>query len=107
MVLRASLASIPLASLLVLLLLAGCGGAQPIKTTPATLRVRVVPETAVVYVDERFVGAGRVLARQPAVLTPGKHLVTIEAPGHFPHDLEVTLVPGVTQVEVALRPVPP
>lgn len=93
-------------SLLVVSLL-GCAGAPKPKATPAALRVLATPDSAVVYVDERFVGAGRVLARQPAVLTPGAHLVSVEAPGHFPHDLEVTLVPGVTQVEVTLRPVPP
>jgi hypothetical protein len=71
------------------------------------LRVVAVPETAVVQVDEQFVGAARVLARQPARLTPGKRRVTIEAPGYFPHDLEIELAPGVTSIEIKLRPVPP
>ena len=87
-------------------LLAACGGAKPVPTQPATLRVVAEPATATVQVDERFVGAARVLDAHPAPLTAGKHRVTLEAPGYFPHDLEVTLAPGVTTVEVKLRAVP-
>ena len=90
-----------------LALMSGCGGAQHPKGPPATLRTVVEPPTATVYVDERFVGAARVLDRNPAALSPGAHRVTIEAPGYFPHDLEVMLAPGVTRVDAKLRRVPP
>jgi len=53
------------------------------------------------------VGAARVLQKQPAALTPGKHRITIEAPNYFPHDLELDLPVGVTSLEIKLRPVPP
>lgn len=92
---------------LLLLGLFACGGAQRTAAPPAALRVRVTPERATVYIDEQFVGSARVLAKAPARLPPGKHQVTIEAPGYFPHDLEVVLAPGVTTVEVSLRLVPP
>jgi hypothetical protein len=89
------------------LALLACGGAQRVRERPASLRVVAVPAHATVQVDERFVGAARVLEKQPALLERGKRRVTIEAPGYFPHDLEVELVPGVTTVEIQLRPVPP
>jgi hypothetical protein len=89
------------------LALAACGGRQHVRERPAELRVVAVPPAAIVQVDERFVGAARVLEKKPARLPPGKRRVTIEAPGYFPHDLEVELKPGVTTVEITLRPVPP
>ena len=90
-----------------LLLVAACGAAQHPRERPAQLRVLAVPETAIVQVDERFVGAARVLRKQPAALSPGKHRITIEAPNYFPHDIELDLPVGVTSLEIKLRPVPP
>lgn len=92
---------------LTMLVLAACGGAQHPREKPAQLRVVAVPATATVQVDERFVGAARVLAKQPATVSPGKHRVTIEAPNYFPHDIELDLPVGVTSLEIKLRPVPP
>ena len=89
------------------LLLAACGHAQHPRQKPAELRVLAVPATASVQVNERFVGAARVLDKQPAKMAPGKKRITIEAPGYFPHDLELDLPAGVTTVEIKLRPVPP
>lgn len=88
-------------------LLAACGGVQRPKPAVAELRTLVEPATARVQVDEQFVGAARVLAQRPARLKPGPHRLTIEAPGYFPHDMELDLRPGVTKVELKLRPVPP
>lgn len=89
------------------LALAACGGAQHPRERPAQLRVVAEPATASVQIDERFVGAARVLAKQPASVAPGKHRVTIEAPHYFPHDIELELPAGVTSLEIKLRPVPP
>ncbi|MFT3922893.1 MAG: PEGA domain-containing protein [Myxococcales bacterium] len=94
-------------SLAGLLWAAACGGAQHPREKPAQLRIVAEPATASVQVDEHFVGAARVLAKQPATVTPGKHRVTVEAPNYFPHDLELELPAGVTSVEIKLRPVPP
>jgi len=58
-------------------------------------------------VQGRFVGAARVLAMRPAKVKPGKHRLTVEASGFFPHDAELQLPPGVTTVDLKLRPVPP
>jgi hypothetical protein len=91
---------------MLLLMLAACGGAKPAPTKASRLRVVAEPETATVQVDERFVGAARVVAARPVTLSAGKHRLTVEAPGYFPHDLEVEVAPGVTTVEIKLRAVP-
>ena len=87
--------------------LIACGGAHKPKGRPAELRAVVQPPTAIVQVEEKFVGSARVLDKRPAQLTPGKHRVTVEAPGYFPHDVEVELAPGVTTLQLKLRAVPP
>lgn len=89
------------------LALLGCAGAQRPRARPAQLRTLVEPSTATVQIDEHFAGAARVLAVRPASVKPGKHRITVEAPGYFPHDAEVELAPGVTTVDLKLRPVPP
>jgi hypothetical protein len=89
------------------LVLCACAGTQKPKGPPAELRVLAEPASATVQVNERFVGAARVLDKRPAKLVPGKKLITLEAPGYFPHDLEVDLPAGVTTLNVKLRPVPP
>jgi hypothetical protein len=33
--------------------------------------------------------------------------MTVQADDHFPHDMELDLPPGLTTLEVELRPVPP
>lgn len=86
---------------------AACGGAQKGKGSTAELRVLADPASAVVQVNERFVGAARVLEKQPARLTPGAKRVTVEAPGYFPHDLELDLPAGTTTLNIKLRPIPP
>jgi hypothetical protein len=88
-------------------LLAACAGTQKPKGPPAELRIVAEPVSASVQVNERFVGAARVLDKRPAKLSPGKKRITIEAPGYFPHDLEVELPAGVTTINIKLRAVPP
>lgn len=97
---------------LVLALGAGCSVESTFRRedeapTQAGLRVIAVPETATVYVGDRFAGTAAVLAERPEPLRPGVHFVTVRAPGHFPHDLRLDLPPGVTTVRITLRPVPP
>ena len=84
----------------------GCSGA-PVRPTPARLRVLAQPPMAAVYVDDRFVSSARVLAVRPLVLEPGIRHVTVQAPGYFPHDLELDLKAGLTTIRIALRAIPP
>ncbi len=94
-----------------LLLSTGCvqcfGPRPPATGEPALLRVRPVPEDARVRVDDEAVVDGRVIALQPVSLSVGRHLVTVEADGFFPHDLELDLPSGETTVDIRLRPLPP
>lgn len=86
--------------------LLACAGSHKPKGRPAELRAVVEPPTAIVQVDERFVGSARVLEKRPAQLTPGKHRVTVDAAGYFPHDVELELAPGVTTLQLKLRAIP-
>ena len=94
------------ALLAAVLSLAACAGKQHGAQANAELRVVAQPEGAVVQVNEQFVGSARVLAKRPARFTPGKKRVTVEAPGYFPHDVEVDLAKGVTTIDIKLRPIP-
>jgi hypothetical protein len=105
--LRLQRVSTALCSLCLCVALVACGGAHKPKGRPAELRALVEPPTAIIQVDEKFVGSARVLDKRPAPLAPGKHRVTVEAPGYFPHDVEVELVPGVTTLQLKLRALPP
>lgn len=84
----------------------GCGGAEAGASQSASLRVTTEPANARVFIDDLFVATGQALAVRPRKLKPGKHLLTVEAPEHFPHDLELELPPGETKVSIKLRPVP-
>jgi PEGA domain len=84
----------------------GCASTQHGARYDCELRVVAEPAGAAVLVNERFIGAARVLDKHPAKLTAGKKRVTFEAPGYFPHDMVVELSPGLTTVKAALRPVP-
>jgi hypothetical protein len=86
--------------------LSACGSAPPAPTA-ASLKVYAEPVTTSVYVDDRFVGSGRVLAIKPVIMRPGVRYLTFTAPGYFPHDLKLNLPSGTTSVSIKLRPVPP
>jgi hypothetical protein len=85
--------------------LAACGAA-PAAPTPALLKVIAEPPNTSVYVDDNFVGTGRVLAVKPAVIHPGERFITFTATGYFPHDLKLTLPSGTTSINIRLRPIP-
>ena len=82
-------------------------GAPEVRREKALLEMRVDPPDARISVDDRFVATGRVAAAHPIELEPGPHQVTLEAPGYFPHDLELELPAGTTTIDVRLRPIPP
>jgi hypothetical protein len=64
------------------------------------------PDNARVRIDDRDAGSARVLAARPPRLTPGRHQVSVEADGYFPHDVELDLPPGTTTLRITLRPIP-
>lgn len=81
-------------------------GAQQHPTEPTRLSVVTEPENARVRIDDRDVGSARVLQARPPRLTRGRHQVSVEADGYFPHDVELDLPPGTTTLRVQLRPIP-
>lgn len=85
--------------------LSGCG-MQGRPTLPARLRIVAEPATAAVYVDDHFVASAQVFDARPQEAMPGVHHITLEAPGYFPHDLELDLPSGTTTVRIRLRPIP-
>ena len=85
----------------------GCAKPEVVRTEPAKLRVVSEPNDASVYVDGHYFGRAKVLAVEPKALVPGVHLMTVTADQHFPHDLELDLPPGLTTVDITLRPIPP
>lgn len=95
----------PFVALTLALCASACyGGVRP---TPAELRVTVDPPTARVLLDETFIGPARRLSVRPKELAPGRYRLTVEAPGYFPHDLDLDLPSGETHVQISLREIPP
>jgi hypothetical protein len=95
------------ASLLVLLCALGCTKQGSVAPEPARLKVVATPADASVYIDGHYFGRATVLSIEPKALAPGVHLMTVTADDHFPHDMELNLPPGVTTLQIELRPIPP
>jgi hypothetical protein len=91
----------------VALFVLSCAKEGTVATEPARLKVVATPPTASVYVDGHYFGRTTVLSQEPKALAPGIHLMTVSADDHFPHDMELNLPPGLTTLEIALRPIPP
>lgn len=95
------------AAALVALVALGCAKQGTVAPEPARLKVLATPSDASVYIDGHYFGRATVLAQEPKPLAPGLHLMTVQAADHFPHDLELDLSPGLTTLEITLRPIPP
>lgn len=91
---------------LCLLALPACG-ARPQAPERARVRFVLQPPNARVYVEDRFVGAGRLLRVRPRSFPTGPRHFTITADGYFPHDVAVDLPAGTTTIRLRLRPIPP
>ncbi len=78
-----------------------------VRETPSHLRIIVEPSRADVFIDDEYAASAKVLAVRPQALEPGTHDVTVEASGHFPHDLQIDVPPGETTLRIKLRPIPP
>ena len=61
------------------------------RSDKATLRLKVTPEDAAVYVDDRYVGTGAEVGRtrEGFRTEPGKRVITIVRPGYKPRTIEV------------------
>ena len=96
-----------LGALFVALGLVACAKQGTIAPELARLEVVSNPEDASVYIDGHYFGRASVLSREPKALMPGVHLMTVQAEDHFPHDMELDLLPGLTRLNIELRPIPP
>lgn len=76
-------------------------------SAPAMLRITVEPSDARVRIDDETVVDARVITVQPVELRQGRHLVTVEAAGFYPHDMALDLPAGETSAVVRLRVIPP
>lgn len=94
-------------ALLLVLVAMGCAKQGTVAPEPARLQVVAVPADASVYIDGHYFGRASVLSQEPKALAPGAHLMTVQADAYFPHDMELELPPGVTTLNIELRPVPP
>ncbi len=90
-----------------LLLAAACGGANVAPRT-VSLRMAGTPPDARVTVDDQIVGTLDVVAARGVALPPGKHRVSVEAPGYFPYDTLVEAKEGekFVKIEAKLVPIP-
>jgi len=87
-------------------LLVACGPAAAPKTV--SMRMAGGPPNASVTVDDQFVGTLDIVSRRGVALPPGRHRVTVEAPGHFPWDkvVEAKEGAGPLRLDVQLVSVP-
>ena len=85
----------------------GSGGDE--EPAGASLRLVVLPETASVSIDGRFVATGEELAHMEAPLAVllGAHLIEVTAEGFSPHEQSLILEAGQTlELAITLQPSP-
>jgi hypothetical protein len=89
-----------------LLVLAGCPPREPPKTV--SLRLAGSPPEARVTIDDQLVGPLSFVSARGVALPPGRHRITVEAPGYFPVDkiVEAREDGAPIRLEVRLVPVP-
>ena len=94
------------AALTAILATSSCGPAAVPKTV--SMRMAGGPSNASVTVDDIFVGTLDVVSRRGVALPPGRHRVSVEAPGHLPWDKVVEAKEGeaLLKLDVKLVPVP-
>ncbi len=100
--------SAALLCLLMLALIASCGGAQKVDTGPrGTLRFEGSPADASIEVDETRLGPLHMFRERGLLLRPGPHRVIVRAPNHFPEYRIVEIEENKTVVlKIELRPIP-
>ena len=79
-------------------------GTPTARTVP--LRLHGSPADATVTVDDERVGSLALVAARGMRVFPGRHRISVEAPGYLPFDAAVEAKDEVVAVEVKLAPVP-
>jgi len=70
------------------------------------LKTKASPSDAAVYIDEEYVGPLSYVSSRGVRLPAGTHRITIEKPGYFPWDREVTADRVPIKLDVQLQPIP-
>jgi hypothetical protein len=83
---------------------------SPRATAPeitATLKLRIEPKRAAVFLDDKFVGHASEFGGtfRSMLISPGKHRIKVELPGYRTYDTEIDLLAGQkTEVKTELVP---
>jgi hypothetical protein len=97
-------------SLALVLASAGASGCIPQPRAAVSLKVSAAPKTpsdAVVTIDEQYVGPLAFVAAHGVRLPEGRHRISVERPGYFPFDVDVTAEgTDPIQLQVAMVPIP-
>ncbi len=85
-----------------------CGAPGNGAAKTVSLHMTGSPQDARVTVDDQIVGSLDMVEARGVALPPGKHRVSVEAPGYFPYDTIVEAKEGdkVVNVEAKLVHVP-
>ncbi len=96
------------ALLLLAALSLGCFRNAAPPTTSLRLEAAAVPKSAKVTVDDQPIGSLDFVIKRGVALPPGKHRITVEAPGYLPWDAEVDVGEhgGLVKLDVKLVPIP-
>lgn len=87
---------------------AGCWRSAAPPTTSLRLAAATVPKTAKVTVNDQPIGTLDFVMKRGVALPPGRHRITVEAPGYLPWDAEVDAGEngGLVKLDVVLVPIP-
>lgn len=87
---------------------AGCWRAASPPTTSLRLSAATTPKAAKVTVNDQPIGSLDFVMKRGVALPPGKHRITVEAPGYLPWDAEVDAGEngGLVKLDVVLVPIP-
>lgn len=80
--------------------LSACVSGAP-KTT--SLRIDGNVDDASVTIDDQLVGSVKVIEKRGVALPPGRHRISIEKPGFFPHDQLVDVKEGDPTVSLKIE----
>jgi hypothetical protein len=96
------------AGILSALLLSGCAAGPAASPSAPTVPLRVsgTPGEATVTVDDQRVGSLALVQSRGMRIPPGRHRVSVEAPGYLPFDAAFDAKDEIVALEVKLVPVP-
>ena len=90
------------------LALAACAGGPAASPNADTVPIRFhgTPPDATVTIDDQRVGPLSLVVARGIRVLPGRHRITVEAPGYLPFDVAIDAKSAVVPVDVRLVPIP-